>query len=117
MQPSQRSDRLDNPLAGTPDGAFGGLGRLRHRPCLVNDSLTEQPALGQAERRVSVQIRSGPVLDANEAERGPAVRPDPGAAHAGDVRSRFTSIDYTDCTALVPDKPLLADVGAGQEEF
>src|SRR5450759_2199453 len=45
-----------HPLPGTTNADLDGRGRLRHRPCLINDSLTEQPALIQAERRVSVQI-------------------------------------------------------------
>jgi len=44
-----------HPLARGADAHFGGLGRLRERPLLLDDSLTEQQALLQAERRVSVQ--------------------------------------------------------------
>src|ERR1017187_3742994 len=33
-----------HPLASAPDADFGGLGRLRHRPRLINNSLTKQLA-------------------------------------------------------------------------
>src|ERR1039457_5777494 len=49
-----------HPLSGAPDTHFGGLGRPRNRPRLINDSLTKLPAPIQAERRVSMQIH--PVL-------------------------------------------------------
>jgi hypothetical protein len=43
------------PLARGADARFGARGRLRERPLLLDDALTEQHALPQAERRVSVQ--------------------------------------------------------------
>src|SRR3984893_11589658 len=63
------------PLSSAPDADFGGLGRLRHRPGLVNDSLTEQLALIQAERRVSVQIH--PVLLGLGCLAAPSLQGDP----------------------------------------
>jgi hypothetical protein len=84
-QPTQRSDRLHAPLAGSisdrgrrrgtmlqpqlavgaiaphplaraSDADFGGRGRLRHRPRLLNDTAAQHPPLVQAESRVTVQL-------------------------------------------------------------
>src|SRR4051812_5801560 len=41
---------------------FGGLGRLRQRPTLIDDTPDEQFALLQAERRVTVELHSEPSL-------------------------------------------------------
>jgi hypothetical protein len=51
-----------HPLAGGADAHFGGLGRLRERPLLLDDALAEHQALLQAERRVSVQHHPVPSL-------------------------------------------------------
>jgi hypothetical protein len=45
-----------DPLAGGRLADFGGLGRLRQRPTLLDDALGQQPALVQAERGVSVKL-------------------------------------------------------------
>src|ERR1700740_1716740 len=84
-QPPQRRDRLDSlllgavrdrirrrgaveqpelalgavtpdPLAGAADADFGGLGCLRQRPSLLNNSTAQLPTSIQTESRVSVQI-------------------------------------------------------------
>ena len=45
-----------HPLARAADADFGGLGRLRQRPLSLDHPPAEQPALVQAEGRVSVQL-------------------------------------------------------------
>src|SRR5664279_5430876 len=47
-----------HPLAGAADADAGGLGRLRHRPLVINHSAAELSSAFQTERRVSVQIHS-----------------------------------------------------------
>src|SRR5438270_10719517 len=64
-----------NPLSSTTDAHIGGLGRPSHRPCLIDNSLTKQPALIQAERRVSVQIH--PVLLGLGCLAAPSLQGDP----------------------------------------
>src|SRR5918994_1789406 len=45
-----------DPLARAAHADFGGRGRLRQRPALLDDAPCQQPALVQAEGRVSVEL-------------------------------------------------------------
>src|SRR5947209_6035133 len=57
QQPELAVDSIAaHPLASAADADFGGRGRLRQRPPLINYPLAQTPALVQAERSVTVQI-------------------------------------------------------------
>src|SRR3989442_372726 len=45
-----------DPLAGAADADFGGLGRLRQRPSLLDHPTAQLPTSIQTESRVSVQV-------------------------------------------------------------
>src|SRR5829696_7088294 len=45
-----------DPLARAADTNFGGLGRRRQRPLLIDNPLNQHPPLVQAESRVSVEL-------------------------------------------------------------
>src|ERR1700683_4576630 len=49
-----------DPLAGTADADFGGLGRFRQRPPIIDNTPAQQPTSIQTERSVSVKVH--PVL-------------------------------------------------------
>src|SRR4051794_7731203 len=51
-------DEPPDPLAGRALADFGGRGRLRQRPVLVDDPRNQQLALLQAERGVTVELHS-----------------------------------------------------------